>query len=246
MPSSNRVQNFVASRNALHFINSFPHEPDVAVNILAYGEVKIGDASNGLCGGMVFTVRDLFEFHLPPLPDTAPPAPGSPLFKYIVSRLLASFDLPGGVLKYFEWMNTPDNDTTLWIAIRHGVAWHTIVEEWPKVKSDIDSGHLSPLGLVTVFSPNPADLGLNHQVLAYGYDLDDGDNLTLHVYDPNTGAWAADDVALRLNLSQPSNASPITHNINIGHRVRGFLRVPYSPHDPSMLEPPNPTLMHAL
>ncbi len=240
MPISNRVPGFVASRSGLQFINSFPHEPDLVVNLLTYGEVKIGDASNGLCGGMVFTVRDLFEFRLPPLSDTTPPASDSPLFKYIVSRLLASFNLPAGVLKYFEWMNTPDADTTLWIAVRHGVSWHTIVEEWPKVKADVDSGHLSPLGLVTVFSPNPADLGQNHQVLAYGYDLDDQQNLTLHVYDPNTDPSAADSVELSLNLSQPSSASPIKHNVNIAHPVRGFVRVDYSPHDPSSLQPSNP------
>jgi hypothetical protein len=240
MPTSNRVPGFVASQSGLQFVNSFPHEADVAVNIAMYGEVKIGDASNGLCGGMVFTVRDLYEYHLPPLADTAAPDPGSPLFKYIVSRLLASFDLPEGILKYFEWMNTPDNDTNLWVAIRHGVGWHTIVEEWPKVRSDIDSGHLSPLGLVTVYSPNPVDLGLNHQVLAYGYDLDDSNNLIVHVYDPNTDPSHADAVVLRVSLSNPSAPSPITHTINIGHRVRGFMRVDYSPHDPSSLEPANP------
>jgi hypothetical protein len=240
MPSSNRVPNFVASRSGLQFTNSFPHESLVPLNIAMYGNVTIGDASNGLCGGMVFTVRDLFEFHQPQLAATAPPPPDSPLYKYIVSRLLSSFDLPDGVLKYYEWMNTPDSDTNLWIAIRHGVSWHTIVEEWPKVKADIDSGHLSPLGLVTVFSPNPADLGHNHQVLAYGYELDDNENLTLHVYDPNTKSSEADGVVLKLNLSHPSNASPIEHHINISHDVRGFIRVDYSPHDPSSLEPPNP------
>lgn len=240
MPIGNRVQGFVASKSGLQFINSFPHEPDLLVNIPAYGQVKIGDASNGLCGGMVFTVRDLYEFHQPPLTDTSPPASDSPLFKYIVSRLFTSFDLPDGVLKYYEWMNTPDGDTNLWIAIRHGVSWHTIVEEWPKVKADIDSGHPAPLGLVTVFSSNPAGLGQNHQVLAYGYDLDDNEDLTLHVYDPNTDPSTADGVMLKLNLSHPSNPSPISHNINIVHPVRGFVRVDYTPHDPSSLEPANP------
>jgi hypothetical protein len=240
MTSSNRIHDFVASKSGLQFVNSFPHEPDLAINIAMYGTVPIGDASNGLCGGMVFTVRDLYEFHLPQIPATTPPAPGSPLFRYIVSRLVASFNLPGGVLKYFDWMNTPDADTRLWVAIRHGVAWHTIVEEWPKVKADIDNGHPSPLGLVTVYSANPADLGQNHQVLAYGYDLDDSNNLTLHVYDPNTEAQNADGAKLSLNLSHPSQASLIHHNINIGHPViRGFVRVDYSPVDPAFLELPN-------
>ena len=59
------------------------------------GSLAIGDASNGLCGGMVYTVRDMFLTpDLPPVEATTPPAEGTPLFKYIVDRLLASFDLP--------------------------------------------------------------------------------------------------------------------------------------------------------
>jgi hypothetical protein len=80
MANSNRVTNFQASHSGLQFTNSFPPGPDIKVQIPIYGTVTIGDASNGLCGGMVFTVRDLFEFHQRPLPDTMPPANGSPLF----------------------------------------------------------------------------------------------------------------------------------------------------------------------
>ena len=47
-----------------------------------------------------------------------------------------------------------------------------------------------PLGPVTVHSTNPLDLGMNHQVLAYGYELD-GTALTLRVYDPNTDPASA-------------------------------------------------------
>jgi hypothetical protein len=242
MSSSNRVPNFTASQSGLQFINSFPSEPDIIVNVPVYGNVAIGDASNGLCGGMVFTVRDLFEFHQRPLPGTMPPPQGSPLFNFIVSRLFDSFNLPGGVLKYFEWMNTPDHDTGVWVAIRRGVAWHTIVEEWPKIKADIDAGHPSPLGIVTVYSINPGDLGQNHQVLAYGYNLDNNNNLTLRVYDPNTMPSSADNVTLALNLGNPSHTTPITHNIGIGHSIRGFFRVDYTPKDPSFLEPPLPTM----
>jgi len=49
------------SANGFHFINSWPSEPDIVVNVPALGRVAVGDASNGLCGGMVFAVRDFFE-----------------------------------------------------------------------------------------------------------------------------------------------------------------------------------------
>ena len=75
MAQSNAVPGFKASVNGLHFTNSWPNEPDIVANVPPFGNVSIGDASNGLCGGMVFTVRDVFQAGLPPIPDTANPAP---------------------------------------------------------------------------------------------------------------------------------------------------------------------------
>ena len=63
--SSNSVPNFKPSAKGLKFTNYFPHEPDVTVDVPPLGVVTIGDAHNRLCGGMVFTVRDLFECNLP-------------------------------------------------------------------------------------------------------------------------------------------------------------------------------------
>jgi hypothetical protein len=237
MASSNAVPGFNASVDGLHFTNSWPSEPDIVVNAGPLGNVPIGDASNGLCGGMVYTVMDVFAAGLPPIPDTHNPAQGSPLFNYIVSRLFASFDLPAGVLTYYEWMSTPDHDTGIWFITRRGVSWKTIKEEWPKIKTDIDRGMLSPLGLVTVHTADPTMMGHNHQVLAYAYELDDTNRLTLHLYDPNTSATDADDVRLSLDLSKPTRTSPITHNVNIGGGIRGFFRTKYVFNNPAALEP---------
>jgi hypothetical protein len=185
MSASNQVAGFTPGGNGLHFVNSWPSEPDIVVNVPALGNVAIGNASNGLCGGMVFAVRDFFEAHLPVVPDTTPPAAESPLFNYIVGRLFDSFNIPAGVLKYYSWMNTPDHDTGVWLATRHGVAW-----------------------------------------------------MTIKVYDPNTSPVSADQVQMSLNISNPSQTTPISHNIAIGLPVRGFFHVDYEPHDPSALEPP--------
>ncbi len=133
-------------------------------------------------------------------------------------------------------MNTPDQDTDLWVTIRRGVVWKTIREEWPKVLADIDAGRPSPLGLVTVESTDPRDLGKNHQVLAYRYTLI-RDILHLHVYDPNTDLAGSDGVFLSLNLADPTKATPITHNVDIAEPIRGFFHVDYTPADPSSLEP---------
>jgi hypothetical protein len=70
------------------------------------------------------------------------------------------------------------------------------------------------------------DLGRNHVVLAYDYQLTD-DNLTIHVYDPNTGP--ADEIYLGLSLAAPDRSTSIAHNIDIGYSIRGFFPVRYRP-----------------
>jgi len=227
------VPNFLPSTNGLAFVNSWPSEPDVVVQVPGYGPVGIGNASNGLCGGMAFAVRDVFEAKPPPI--TAPqPAPGSPLFKYLVRRLIDSFDVPAGVAKYYAWMNTPDGDVRLWFVVHRGVWWRTAAEEWPKVKADIDARHPPCLGIVAVRSANPADLGRNHQVLAYAYEQH-GNQVILSLYDPNADLDKADEVRMSFDAGHPSQAGPIVSNIDIADPVRGFFRLPYTLADPSGL-----------
>ena len=241
-----RVPGFTPSVNGLHFMNSFPHEAAIVVDLPPFGKIAIGDAANGLCGGMVFTVRDVAETPgMSPPPDLVPPAEGSPLFSYIVARLIDSFDLPAaGFMKYYDWMITPDNDTG-WppFFVRRGLAWKTIVEEWPNsIRPELDAGRLCPLGLVTVASLDPTQLGQNHQVLAYGYDLD-GANLSLLIYDPNTAQATSDSVRIAFSLADPSNRTPISHNVNIGNPVRGLFRVPYGYNNPTGLQAPPPVAL---
>ena len=97
-------------------------------------------------------------------------------------------------------------------------------EEWPKVRADIDAGHLSPLGLVRVKSNDPFDLKENHQVLAYGYDQEDG-ALTLRLYDPNLPK--RDDVTMSFSLADPNAPTPV-RSFPGGPRIFAFFRVPYA------------------
>jgi hypothetical protein len=238
-PASVRVPGFLPSVNGLHFINSFPHEADLSIDLPGVGSIPIGDASNGLCGGMAYTVRDVFQTQgLAPVATRDLPARGSPLFRYIVDRLMASFDLPNlGFMRYYEWMLTPDGNAS-WppLLTRQGVAWKTIVEEWPaRIRPELDAGRLCCLGLVTVAGTNPADLGRNHQVLAYGYDVDGAGGLTLRIYDPNTPPEGADDVAISLSLVHPEQPTPIHHNVAIDTPIRGFFRTDYAYRDPTGL-----------
>jgi hypothetical protein len=221
--ASSFVPDFKPSSHGLHFENAFPKAPVVAVSLPGLGERGFGDASGGLCGGMVFAVRDLFEAGLVPPADRDPPPPGSPLFQYLCRRLLDSFNLPQGVLRYYEWMSHRDADDFF----GHGPAARTVSEGWPAVRQELDAGRLAPLGLVTVHSFDPKDLGECHQVLAYGYDLDEaGGGLTVAVYDPNCPD--RDDLTLALDANQPG---PITYSAGLA--VRGFFLTSYSPADPA-------------
>ena len=108
-----------------------------------------------------------------------------------------------------------------------GIAWRTIEVQWPQVREDLDAGTPAALGLVTVASAHPKDLGQNHQVLAYGYSMA-GSIATVRVYDPNQGR--RDDISIAFDVNHPTRPTQFEHNLAIGqHPVRGFFRTAYAP-----------------
>jgi hypothetical protein len=227
------VQNFSPSRNGFRFTNSFAPAPTIHIDLGPVGTIGLGDASQGVCGGMVFAARDYFEAGQQIPTDTQVPKPGTPLFNYITGRLIDSFNVPSGVLEYAEWMMLPSADIHLVIGSKKGTFSRTVQSTWPLVRADIDSGHPSPLGLVTVHTSDLAQIGKCHQVLAYGYNIDDTGGITISVYDPNTDVSSADAVRISLDGAHPSSVSPISHTINIGEpTLHGFFRSTYAPKIP--------------
>ena len=233
--AASAVPGFLPSTHAFRFTNSFPNQPVLRIPVPGLGSVPIGDASRGLCGGMIYAVRDMFEIGAPPPADTTPPAPGTPLYRYIVRRLFDSFDIPRGVYRYYRLMSGPDADAVRGPLVRRGVGRTSIVDEWPRIRLDLDSGQLSPIGIITTRSADPLRLGLNHQVLAYAY-VQRGLVVTLRVYDPNTPRERADDVTLTFDTGRQAQSDqpvPIEHTISIGGRpVRAFFRSRYRWADP--------------
>jgi hypothetical protein len=219
---------FLPSSDGFQFTNSWPDEPAISI-ATPFGRVGIGNAARGLCGGMVFGALDFW--HARRAPPASRPAGGEPLFRFIVRRLIQSWHMPAGVARYYYWMNLPDADAPLRLAgaavlRRRGLAARTIAGQWPRIRAQLDAGQPAALGVVTVASANPLQLGHNHQVLAYAYQLD-ATEVTLQVYDPNSGP--ADDVSIRFDAAAPG-AFP--HSINIGWPVRGFFLTSYSPATP--------------
>ena len=99
------VTGFTPSSRAFRFANHWPHVAAFTVQVLGVN-VEVGNAQKGLCGGMVFAVRDYFQHDQPIPTDTTAPASG-PLYEYIGRRLKESFDLPLGPTKYLALMAAP-------------------------------------------------------------------------------------------------------------------------------------------
>jgi hypothetical protein len=223
MPDRER---FLPSRHGFAFSNSWPSAPAVMIDT-HFGRIAIGNAAAGLCGGMVFVVLDYWNGRV--VPPTTRPAAGQPLYRQIVRRLIDSWDLPAGVAHYYECMILPDGDRGVGLLGRRIV----LDRAWPPARSGrsgrgskpISTGaSRPPLGVVTVASSKPADLGLNHQVLAYAYDRT-GTEVSLRVYDPNRGQ--RDDVRIRFDETGATGPA-FTHNLDISHPVRGFFRTEYT------------------
>jgi hypothetical protein len=230
-----RVPGFLPSAAGLHFANAFAHIPLREVRLEGIATLSIGDAANGLCGGMAYTVADLFHAHLAPPPDTQPPDHG-PRFDSIVSRQVDSFAGVTVPLRFYSLMDPsrPDREPfwAPWLGRfgidRHSRTYVMVHEEWPPIRAELDAGRLVPLGLVRVVDRDPRLLGRNHQVLAYGYELD-GSSLTVRIYDPNVAG--GDGVTLALNVSDPMAAVMPQYSAP-GPAVVCFFRTPYRPADP--------------
>lgn len=148
------------------------------------------------------------------------------MFRYLVRRLFASFNLPAGPLRYLLWMALP---MASFLGIR-GMAART-AGEWARIRHELDGGRPVALGLVRARSLSPFKLARNHQVLAYGYDLDESAGaLGIPVYDPNHPD--DDGVSLNLALADRGVEGPIRYESG-GHPVRGFFLTRYDPADPA-------------
>jgi hypothetical protein len=233
MAGNHTVEGFLPSVDGFRFTNHFPPAPTVRIDLGPLGTVGLGNASQGVCGGMAFAVRDYFEAGTP-IPDLAtPPAKGTKLFDFITARLIDSFNGVDGVSTYIKWMWLPSADVHLIIGRQPGTFSRTVSGSWPKVRADIDANRPSPLGLVTVHTCDIRQLGKCHQVLAYGYDVDDRRQVTLQIYDPNTPHDSADDVWISFSAANPTSGSTISHNVNIaGSTLHGFFRSGYSAKKP--------------
>jgi hypothetical protein len=214
------VPGFLPSTHGFHFSNAWPSGPTVRFGPVDPRRVGVGDASAGLCGGMCYTVADLFHARLPVPADREPPANGTPRFRAIVRRQVQSL----------AWLTVP---IRFWLRSALGGSFggdrarDTLEGEWPKARAALDAGQLVPIGLIRVATADPRKLTSNHQVIAWGY-AEDGRGVTLRLYDPN---WPdRDDVAIAIHLDPALRATGLSQTT--GEPLLGWFVLPYSAADP--------------
>ena len=213
---------FTPSVNGFGFANRWPH---VATLRFRVGgpvpvELAIGDAANGLCGGMAFAALDLWFAGRSVPTDVDPPAEGTSAFRYLVERQLASFELGLGPARFYllgaPWRSAASRSAEV------------LRRELPRIRRDLDAGRPVALGLVHAVSANPAALIQDHQVVACGIEAGPGNaTLSLRIYDPNLPG----NDSVRLTVGRDLSGA-LALSYSGGPPVVAFFRQGYRPRDP--------------
>jgi hypothetical protein len=178
--------------------------------------------TRGRCGGMAFAALDYWHHRLSVPRARSLPQDGTPVADYIYWRLIDS--IVGNWPMYFHFMRTPDHPT---VVNGIGVARATREEQFPRLMSLLDSGVPQPLGLTR--SRDVGQFGDDHQVVAYGYDID-GDTSRVYIWDNR--APDRECVLSFTSTYDPGNRA--IHN-SYGDDWRGFFVESYSPQLPNYL-----------
>jgi hypothetical protein len=222
------VKFYLPSMHGFAFTNHWPDEHITSITLPdPFGDILIGNAAWGLCGGMSFASRDYFEAHMwAPTPSTNPTGEGDPLFDYIVQRLGQSLNVGDAAdfVKYADPVYPDTDDPTL----GDGRNWVMAHVAFPAIRDVIDSGQPCPIGVVIGHLPNVT--GIGHQVCVYAYQLS-GQNLVLWVYDPNSPG--NDNITMQLDISRTDQALINVHStINVPHAPICFFTQSYEQRSP--------------
>jgi hypothetical protein len=198
-------------KHGFHFDNSF-------VNHVLFDLIT----TNGLCGGMADSSLDYFYAGIP-IPthtktdfgagNTTPPE-GSRLRDYIFGRM----------------MDTIVDNLGTWTRVAIDPFFNPVQftkKKLPELLGTLDLGRPMPLGLIK--TRNLFEIGSNHQVVVFGYELSNGGNtVKLFIYDnnfPNT------TVTLTTN---PNNPESITYSAGV--KWIGFFMENYQPKTPTYID----------
>ena len=222
------VPGYLPSTHGFAFANHWPAEHITSITLPdPFGDILIGNAAWGLCGGMSFASRDYFESGMwAPEQTTNPTGEGDPLFDYIVRRLAQSLNV-GDVadfMKYADPIYPNTDDPTL----GNGRDWVMAHVAFPGIRDVIDSGHPCPIGMV--LKQLPTLTGMGHQVCVYAYQLK-GQQLVLWVYDPNSPG--NDAITMNLDISRTDQTLiDVNGTVNVPEHPICFFTQSYEQRDP--------------
>ena len=204
---------FEPRRHGFQFVNRFVLAP--AITLPGGKHIRLGERVVGLCGGMCYAALDYYHAGRPVPTCSEPPEPGTPLFRYLLQRQIATLANPGVPLKLVSWMLRDDQR----------LAQRTARNEFPKARRHLDAGE--PVVVLLVRTASVRRLEENHQVVVSGYAYDDvTDRLTLSVYDPNH-PHPAREVEIAMTL--PKDGVEQALQQSTGERLRGFFLLAYRP-----------------
>ena len=213
---------FVPSVNGFAFANRWPHVPPLRFRLAGPVpvELAIGDAANGLCGGMAFAAVDLWLAGVAPRPVAEPPLEGTPAFRYLARRQLDSLEFGLGPARFYllgaPWRSSGSRTAAI------------LRRELPRVRAGLAAGQPVPIGLVHAVSANPATLIQDHQVVAVGVEAGPAPgSLSLRIYDPNVPG----DDTVRLTIGRNADGA-LALDYSGGPPVVAFFRQGYRPRDP--------------
>lgn len=213
---------FTPRQHGFHFGNSFNNE--IFNNFLGSWTTK------GRCGGMAFASLDYYyagravPAHTGDcFPNGKVPEDSSGLAGYIWDRLMDSFAANG--IKFATWSLKRDHSTLVW---GEGVPQLTKNEEFPRLMNVLKNG---PAALGLINTQNVFEIGDNHQVVAYGAELDEATGkMTVYVYDNN---YPDSEIILTSNPNDLYFTSNLTYATGGHPRYRGFFVEDYSRKTPS-------------
>jgi hypothetical protein len=211
----NAVPGFLPSRHGLRFANFWAPGPARQWD-LGLLHLGIGNPRRGLCGGMAFVARDRFERGEEAPAGGAPPAFGTPLFRAIVDRQFDSFGRLWAEVPLRFWAASALHDERRRLR-------ESVQRAWPAIRTEIDAGRLSMVGLVRRAGWNPLNTATGHQVAAFRYDASPT-RIAIGIYDPNHPG--NDTVELVL---ERGHAGEIRLSQSTGEDLLALLHLPYSP-----------------
>ncbi len=209
--------NFDPAENGFQFVNRFPGYW-LPFSIPTIPDIPSVSNIYGLCGGMSATSLDFLMAGMPIPQRRRRPGRITPLHQFLHRRQVDSLTMGKQVVRFIRWMALPDEAVQLRTA-----------EAVKELKTRLDAGIPTPIGLVYISSKETWEIWQNHQVLAVNYTEEDG-VMHIQVYEPNYPR--RNDVFIKC---WPDGRGGLKSAQLMGEKskhVRGFFTMPYEPMKP--------------